>query len=95
MRDRMGILRASSSEIPDYGSLYLKERGKVYGYGYDDPSISINEYGASDDEDVEKLDLLSMGEDGSAAPGSTCLFHSGKLYILGLEGWEEFGGDES
>lgn len=89
MRDRMGIKRQSVSDIPDYGSLYLHKRGKVYG----DTETSINEYRASDDSDAAKLPLLSSGEDGSAAPGSTCLFHSGKLYILGLEEWEEFGGD--
>lgn len=88
MRDRMGIVRETVSDIPDYGSLYLRERGKVYG----DTETSVNEYGGFNDQDADRLPLLSSGEDGSAAPGSTCFFHSGKLYILGLEGWEELGG---
>lgn len=88
MRDRMGIIREDASEIPDYGSLYLRERGKIYG----DTPTSINEYGASDDADIDLLPLLSDGSPGSAAPGSTCLFHSGDLYILGLSGWAKFGG---
>ena len=56
MRDRMGIIREDASDIPDYGSLYLRERGKIYG----DTPTSINEYGASDDADIDLLPLLSL-----------------------------------
>lgn len=87
--DRMGITRNSKEDIPDYRSLYLKERGKAYGDGV----VTINEYGASDDADIDLLPLLSDGSRGSAAPGSTCLFHSGKLYILGLGSWDIYEGD--
>ena len=91
MRDRMGIERASEADIPDYRSLYLIKRGKTYDGG----RTSINEYGASDDADIELLPLLSDGRRGSAAPGSTCLFDSGKLERLGVESWALFGGSGS
>lgn len=88
MVDRMGIRRECEEDVPDYRSIYLKKIGK----SYNDDGTSVNEYGASDDADVALLPLLSDGSKGSAAPGSSCQFHSGKLYILGVESWDLFGG---
>ncbi len=88
VRDKLGIYHDNESDIPDYNSIYLRKLGK----SYDDSGRTINEYGASDDADIEKLPLLSCGKKGSAAPGSSCLFHSGRLFILGVNEWDEYRG---
>lgn len=88
MRDKMGIVRNRLEDVPDYRSLYLIKLGKCY----NSKGTTINEYGASDDTDIELLPLLSGGGEGSAAPGSTCRFNSGKLFILGNEKWDLYNG---
>ena len=79
--DRMRINHADTDEIPDYGSLFLR----IF-----DEKTHVNDYGGSDDSDVDKLDLIT-----NAAVGSTCLFISGDIYIKTFDGWAKFGGDEN
>lgn len=78
--DKMGIMRTDGiSDGERYGSLYLiKQRAN-----------NVNDYGGSDVADVSKLTTIT-----NAAPGSTCLFSSGDIYRLELDGWNEFGGGE-
>lgn len=66
---------------PDYGTLYLISQNLR----------NVNEYGGSDTTDVSKLALLT-----NAAPGSTCLFNNGDIYIKNLDGtWSKFGEEET
>lgn len=77
-RDRMDIYRKIGEETPDYGSLYLIRRG----------DNKVNEYGGTNEEDSEKLELIT-----NAADGSTCLFVNGSLYRKELDGWNKMGGE--
>lgn len=75
--DRMRINHADTDDIPDYGSLFLRNF---------DEKTHVNDYCGSDDSDVDKLDLIT-----NAAVGSTCLFISGDIYIRTIDGWAKFG----
>ena len=82
MRDKMGIERASKTDIPDYRSIYLLRLGKKYGKGEE----SINAYGGFE-TDVELLPMLT-----NAAEGST--YHcddTGSRYRLTKNGWLKVG----
>lgn len=79
--DRMRINHADTDDIPDYGSLFLR----IF-----DEKTHVNDYGGSDDSDVDKLDLIT-----NAAVGSTCLFIGGDIYIRTFDGWAKFGENET
>lgn len=77
--DRMMIRREDSDTRTDtelYGSLYLIHQRHN----------NVNDYGGSE-ADADKLANIV-----NAAPGSTCLYDSGRLDRLGINGWAEFGG---
>lgn len=73
--DRMGIQRPDDiSDNERYGSLYLIKRR----------ANNVNDYGGSE-SDAAKLANIT-----NAAPGSTCLYSSGRIDRLELDGWAEF-----
>lgn len=75
--DRMGIQRPDTDTRTDaelYGSLFLVAQRKS----------NVNDYGGSE-ADAAKLANIT-----NAAPGSTCLYSSGRIDRLELDGWAEF-----
>ena len=75
--DRMGIRRMDDTTDDErYRSLYLIHRR----------ANNVNDYGGNV-ADREKLANIT-----DAAPGSTCLYHSGEVDRLELDGWSEYGG---
>lgn len=75
--DRMGIQRPDTDTRTDaelYGSLFLVAQRKS----------NVNDYGGSE-SDAAKLANIT-----NAAPGSTCLYSSGRIDRLELDGWAEF-----
>lgn len=79
--DRMGIYRNDDiTDIERYGSLYCRKQR----------NNNVNDYGGNVG-DIEKLANITK-----AAWGSTCLFHNGDIYVLGVDGnWSKFGETES
>lgn len=76
--DRMGIQRPDTDTRTDaelYGSLYLVCQRHN----------GVNDYGGSE-ADAAKLANIT-----NAAPGSTCLYSSGRIDRLEIDGWAKFG----
>lgn len=76
--DRMGIQRPDTDTRTDaelYGSLYLVCQRHN----------GVNDYGGNE-TDAAKLANIT-----NAAPGSTCLYSSGRIDRLELDGWAQYG----